>query len=849
MAKAKRQVIEDAHDQDDVATKTRSRKKKSDIIVDDDDKPRLYNPYEHIDDIMDGIEKDYGLLSTGLDKNERRVSTGMLVLDILTGRGLSGGGWYTLFGAEQSAKSTTAMTMNTSFLNSNVPILQYWDYEGSTEPNYVENIMQAQGIKVPVEQLFGLRNPETGQWIIKPRVRLYQETVAERFFDAIAKLLRSLPDKVKMGDDYFFIYPNSKEMQSILKGQYDTGYLSRANKLRVPAPNSLPQALVTLDSYVAMLPEDQDDDDPSGAMALQARMFSEQIKRVKGRMRRKMVTVVGMNQLRLRPAKMFGCLHADVNISLVDGRTFTIQDIVEQKIKGEVWSYNVDSGKLEPKAITGWHYNGEVDEPDDWLTIITKAIETQNGINSVTVTLDHEILTQRGWIAAKNLEITDKVVTKYSTTPKQARPFLAAVLCGDSTLVPDSRSPHTSLRLQNSEQPSYHAWKLEKLKQFMEFKPTYRISRSDTGESFNVDCSIPYYELTKLNTKIKPRDPTKLAKHLDLLSLAILYQDDGNFDVTRANRGTITFKRFKNRPEKLKQIASIFRKFGYAVEVDRANGGIRFNSKGFEAFARDISPYVHPSMQYKLPKRYRGRFVDFEFPTSRGVKAESVEIVSITKGSQRKFRKRGKYDITVKDNHNYLAGNKHNGIIVHNSPEYEPGGEALKFFSDCRIRLSAVYVPHGKGPTEEEKSYHGEGVDTYRYIKARAIKNKLGIPNIEGSLRVWITDRDGSARGYCPVWDTYQYLLMTGQVSGNRTKMRFVGVPGLEDCKKAASWQDLKTLVLGSKKEVEQVCKDLAASKPINLRKWCFKQLSEGDGMEKYFNSIKRGVTKIADDA
>ncbi len=269
-------------------------------------KQLIFNPYDELDGTLDKIEKDFGLLSSSLDNKEKRISTGLLVLDLVAGRGLVAGGWYTILGAESSAKSTAAATMMANSLNSGVPILSMWDYEGSTEVTYLENIMKAQGIKIPIEEVFGVRDPDTSKYVIKPRVRMYFESVAERFFDFLARLERTLPDKVKIGDDYYFVYPNTKEMQSILKGEYDKGFFQKYNKFRIPAPDGLPQALLIVDSYPAMLPEGQDVDDPSAAMAIQARMFSDQMKRVKGKMRVKRITVVGMNQLRERPAVMYG---------------------------------------------------------------------------------------------------------------------------------------------------------------------------------------------------------------------------------------------------------------------------------------------------------------------------------------------------------------------------------------------------------------------------------------------------------------------------------------------------------------------------------------------------------------
>jgi RecA/RadA recombinase len=265
-----------------------------------------FNPYEKIDDAIDAIEKDFSLTNTGMDKTEKRMSTGLLSVDLVLGSGVVGGGWYTMFGPEQSCKSTAAVSLMTAALNTDVPILSYWDYEGSVDASYLESIMRNNGIKTPVEKVFGIRNEETHQWVVKPRVRYYSETLAEKFFDYLARLLRELPDKIKMGDDWYYVYPHTKPNKIKFAGMYDTTYFKQTNKFRIPAKDGNMQALVIVDSYPAMLPEGQDDDDPSKAMALQARMFSEQLKRVKGRLRAKRIAVVGVNQLRLRPAVLFG---------------------------------------------------------------------------------------------------------------------------------------------------------------------------------------------------------------------------------------------------------------------------------------------------------------------------------------------------------------------------------------------------------------------------------------------------------------------------------------------------------------------------------------------------------------
>jgi hypothetical protein len=77
--------------------------------------------------------------------------------------------------------------------------------------------------------------------------------------------------------------------------------------LYVPAEDGARlQALIILDSYQAMNPESQEEDDPSGGMAMDARMHAAHIKKVRGKLRKKHCAVIGISQLRVNPGQRFG---------------------------------------------------------------------------------------------------------------------------------------------------------------------------------------------------------------------------------------------------------------------------------------------------------------------------------------------------------------------------------------------------------------------------------------------------------------------------------------------------------------------------------------------------------------
>lgn len=304
MARKKKEAVEAAPKAKKTPKASKASKKEAKDVA-----PPAFNPYAHIDAEIDSMEKKFRLSSMAIDKDEPRFSTGLLSLDVALAGGLLGGGWYTCFGGEQSCKSTTAMTILSSVMaqKSFVGKASYFDYEGSSQADYIENIMGAMGVNEEVDRVFGVRDDETGEWVVPPRVRYYAPDTGEKFFNYLAKMGKIMPDKVKMGGEWYFVYDNTKANQKALKGLYDKKYFAKHNRFRVPAPDGSIQAIVLTDSYPAMLPGIADEkEEGDKSLALQARMFSDGLKRVKGMMRSKRIVVLGVNQLRKVPMAMYG---------------------------------------------------------------------------------------------------------------------------------------------------------------------------------------------------------------------------------------------------------------------------------------------------------------------------------------------------------------------------------------------------------------------------------------------------------------------------------------------------------------------------------------------------------------
>lgn len=102
----------------------------------------------------------------------------------------------------------------------------------------------------------------------------------------------------------------------------------------------------------------------------------------------------------------------------------------------------------------------------------------------------------------------------------------------------------------------------------------------------------------------------------------------------------------------------------------------------------------------------------------------NVKVLSIENASDFQMQEKGKYDISVENYHNYLAGGTNGGIIVHNSPETTPGGRALKFYASVRLDIRRI-----------ETLKDGEEVIGIK-SRVKVSKNKVAAPFREAEVDI-----------------------------------------------------------------------------------------------------------------
>ncbi|HZP29694.1 MAG TPA: recombinase RecA [Acidimicrobiia bacterium] len=605
-----------------------------------------------LDMALGQIEKQFGkgaIMRLGEHGNVgvEAIPTGALALDLALGiGGLPRGRVVEIFGPESSGKSTLAMHV-VAEAQRNGGVCAYIDAEHAMDPVY------AAAIGVNVDDLY-ISQPDTGEQALE-----------------IADML-------------------------IRSGALD---------------------VIVIDSVAALVPRAEIEGEMGDAhVGLQARLMSQALRKLTGNLNRSRTICIFINQLREKIGVMFGCLSYSTRVTLADGTQEKIGKIVNQRIPVEVLSYDPDLGRVVPKKVVNWFDNG----PTDQFLQFTVAKPGGNGRAQFGLTANHQVRTPAGWREAQELTVGDQVL---QAVPHHLSDFQWEIvlggLMGDGALSP-TRSGHGA-RFRwghGKKQVAYGDWKASLF-------ANVGVSRSTNVEGAVFHDVQPLPELAELRRAVyldgKKTFGYDYLKQLTPLSLAIWYMDDGTFALqakglqerSREGSGRSDICVEAMDPTTRVRLAEYLRDtWGIAPKL-AVRGG-----KAFLGFSKDetaklhalIAPFVHPSMEYKLLPRFRGRFgVE---PVFVPMRYELVPMPITKIAIKPPTRSMHRFDIEVEGSHNYLA----DGVVVHNSPETTPGGRALKFYSSVRLDIRRV-----------ESIKDGAEITGNR-TRVKVVKNKVSAP-------------------------------------------------------------------------------------------------------------------------
>jgi recombination protein RecA len=551
------------------------------------------------------------------------VSTGALALDLALGiGGLPRGRVTEIYGPESSGKSTLAMHVVAEAQRMG-GVCAYIDAEHAMDPIY------AKAIGVDIDQLL-ISQPDTG----------------EQALEICDMLVRS--------------------------GAID---------------------VVVVDSVAALTPKAEIEGDMGDThVGLQARLMSQALRKLTANLNKTNTICLFINQLREKIGVMFGCFSYGTRVTLADGTQEKIGKIVNQKLPVEVLTYDFERGELVARPVTNWFDNGVAER----FLQFTVERGAGNGRAQFAATENHQISTPGGWRSAGELIVGDRVLqasTEYLSDFQWE--VLLGGLMGDGALSPTRSGNGARFRWgHGAKQAEYSDWKASLF-------ANVAVSRSTNAKGAVFHDVQPLRELAELRDAVYVGGKKVLSddylKRLSPLSLAVWYMDDGTF-ASRSNGLQTRTQGGSGRSELCVEALSadsgvrlqhyLADAWGIsAVLTERGKlqkSYLQFPTAETPKFHALIAPFVHPSMEYKLLPKYRGRFgVEPMFTAPRQVLLP-MKISRIT--VKPRTRSMHRFDIEVGGTHNYFV----DGVMVHNSPETTPGGRALKFYSSVRLDIRRI---------------------------------------------------------------------------------------------------------------------------------------------------------------
>ena len=359
----------------------------------------------------------------------------------------------------------------------------------------------------------------------------------------------------------------------------------------------------------------------------------------------------------------------------------SIKKAFEQNKDIQILSYNLKDNMFEYCKMNHFFNNG--------IKNITE-IKLNNREKPLKVTSNHPfaVLTdgQIQWKKTDELQVGDLLLrdsrgkNNSISISNKNYDILIGLLLGDG-----------NLSKNNSKQESYRLRKTHGLKQyeymtfckdFFESVEKYDLKSGYTNKplcgfvSKSLTLSEGFINSLYENNSKKIRDKKYLEKYFSDRSLALWYMDDGsichtkNYYYIKIHTEGFCLEENLILKDILDKRYSVDTKINKYIRKDKAYYFLRFNKDDSEKLFKVVSPYIIPSMDYKLPIKFQSSFLEKLYKIDSNFNNLSISnILSIVEKNEEEV-----YNMEIEGNNNYFIDR----ILVHNCQNTTP--KQMKMF-------------------------------------------------------------------------------------------------------------------------------------------------------------------------
>jgi hypothetical protein len=350
--------------------------------------------------------------------------------------------------------------------------------------------------------------------------------------------------------------------------------------------------------------------------------------------------------------KIHGCVPPNAMIVMSDGSCRRMIDVRE----GDFVLGKTPEGSTVASRVLEKFDNGKT---DIWLHFRTTNNEAGRGTawRTFTCTPNHEVFVNGAFTAAENVKVGDRVLVNrrdMDLNPIQ-REVLTGKLLGDGSMFSEGRS----IVWGHSEaQREYSNWTAECIG--MLAHPTEAFATSGYGSEMSRRRTVNSDLVKSLTAEFSTQEGKQVPADIALtpISLAFWYMDDGSLSHDDGQIDRACFAVCSFNQQSVINLVTAMAKLGLKAVIQGEPGRfrLRLNATDAELFFLMVAPYIHPSMQYKLPARYRG--APAWFPK---VEFKPTLIPQTVTKIQKKTGIRKRLDMSTETS-NYFVG----GVLVHN---------------------------------------------------------------------------------------------------------------------------------------------------------------------------------------
>ena len=381
-----------------------------------------------------------------------------------------------------------------------------------------------------------------------------------------------------------------------------------------------------------------------------------------GQLLNRLLEGIGLRRQDVYICNVNKCLRYNAMVQLSDGSWERIGRLVRSRYDGTVMSVDAN-GRLVRRRVTGW-YASPLSGRRVFRLSYRSAKHAGAGQVSIQLTGDHEVLTDRGFIAVGQLPPGAKIATGHGLS-RVAHDVVCGTLLGDGhlTVAQSTLSFSHSMR-----QETYAQFKAELL---AELAP--RLNRLDVAAVAGGPIAYPVVHVRTLAHRSlrllrasfyepKKRVPWWMAEQLSPLMVAIWFMDDGHLRVRPGKRPRAEIATYDFSEEDHQILVAGLARLGLQAGIRGTRPKLVFGVPETVALTELIAPYVPSSMRYKLHPEVEAR-VPFDptrmIPGDAEVLYDEAVVSDITD--------RYRSDITffcidVEETHNFVT----TGGVVHN---------------------------------------------------------------------------------------------------------------------------------------------------------------------------------------